>query len=140
MKRPHGIVIALVTTALLAASPLGLAQTVTRLSLLAEMADSDAVARFPQPRYGSFQASRYNRASTNHILLENRTADPAEPAHENIGILHNWFQLTGNNAISAKSTRGLTITGNPFSSAELLGQTRACTEMRIESNTDNAKE
>ncbi len=40
------------------------AQTVTLQSLLAEMTDRDAVARFPAPLYRCLQASSYNRAST----------------------------------------------------------------------------
>jgi alpha-L-fucosidase 2 len=42
-----------------------LAQEVTLPSLLAEMTDRDAVARYPQPEYRCLQASSYNRASTN---------------------------------------------------------------------------
>ena len=49
----------------LAAASLTRAQTVTLQSLLLEMADRDAVARFPAPRYQCLQASSYNRASTN---------------------------------------------------------------------------
>ena len=42
-----------------------IAQPVSLKSLLAEMSDRDAVARFPSPLYQSLQASSYNRASTN---------------------------------------------------------------------------
>jgi hypothetical protein len=40
-------------------------ETITLKSLLAEMADPAAVARFPVPEYQCLQASSYNRASTN---------------------------------------------------------------------------
>ena len=52
------------TVALLLASALGpLAAPVTLQSLLQEMTDRDAVARYPEPVYQSLQASSYNRAS-----------------------------------------------------------------------------
>ena len=74
------------------------------------------------------------------IMPENHTAEPGEPIHQNIRILDNWFDLTGNSAISAKSTRGLTITGNRFSSAKLPIRTNACTEVIIGNNPVGAKE
>ena len=74
------------------------------------------------------------------IRPENQTADPREPVHENIRILDNWFQLTGNDAISARSTRGLTITGNRFSSETLPIHTEACSEVRVEDNQLGAAE
>jgi hypothetical protein len=74
------------------------------------------------------------------ILPENQTADPGEPVHQNIRILDNWFDLTGDGAVSAKSTQGLIITGNRFSSTQLPVQTRACTEVKIENNQVGAKE
>ena len=74
------------------------------------------------------------------IMPENQTADPGEPVHQNIRILNNWFDLTGNSAVSAKSTRGLIITGNRFSSAQLPVQTHACTEVNLENNQVRAKE
>src|SRR5665213_284031 len=40
-------------------------ETITLKSLLAEMTDPAAVARFPEPEYQSLQATSYNRASTN---------------------------------------------------------------------------
>lgn len=49
---------------LLAAAQSLWAQTVSVPSLLAEMTDRDAVARFPRPFYECLQASSYNRAST----------------------------------------------------------------------------
>ena len=68
------------------------------------------------------------------IMPENQTVDPDQPVHQGIRILDNWFDLTGNSAVSAKSTRGLTITGNRFSSSSLPIQTRACTEVTIDHN------
>jgi hypothetical protein len=68
------------------------------------------------------------------IMPENRTTEPSEPVHQNIRILDNWFELTGNDAVSAKSTRGLVISGNRFSSTELPVHTAACTEVTIQDN------
>jgi hypothetical protein len=74
------------------------------------------------------------------IMPENHTTDSSGPVHSNIRIMDNWFDLTGKSAVSAKSTRGLIITGNRFSSAELPVQTRACTDVRNENNQVGAKE
>lgn len=68
------------------------------------------------------------------IAPENQTAKPDEPVHRNIRIVDNMFELTGQGAVSAKSVRGLTITGNTFSSHVLPIQTNACTEVTIERN------
>jgi len=54
-----------VLTALCGNALLSHAQTVTLSSLLKEMTDPAAVARFPSPQYQCLQASSYNRASTN---------------------------------------------------------------------------
>jgi len=74
------------------------------------------------------------------ILPENRTAEPTEPVHQNLRILDNWFELTGKDAVSARSARGLVIRGNRFSSAELPVHTNACAEVTIEDNQLGAKE
>lgn len=58
--------------------------------------------------------------------------DPALPVHENIRIENNFFDSGG---ISARSVKGLTITGNRFSGAPHPVQTTACTEVRIEGNS-----
>lgn len=68
------------------------------------------------------------------VMPEISTVEPGEPVHQNIRILDNWFELTGNDAVSAKSTRGLIIRGNRFSSNELPVHTSACTEVDIENN------
>ena len=73
------------------------------------------------------------------IMPENRLAEPGEPVHQHIRILENWFDLTGKDAVSAKSTQGLVVRGNRFSSAELPVHTRACTEVSIEDNQLGAK-
>lgn len=74
------------------------------------------------------------------IMPENHTANAGEPVHHGIRILDNWFELSGNSAVSAKSTRGLTITGNRFSSATLPVQTSACTDVKVENNKLGANE
>ena len=64
-RKPRLILAASVTTALLMTAPMVRAQTINLNSLLTEMTDPDAMARFPQPFYQCLQASSYNRASTN---------------------------------------------------------------------------
>ncbi len=59
------MVFAVLTIAQLALPVMARAQTITLPSLLAEMTDPEAVARFPQPYYRALQESSYNRASTN---------------------------------------------------------------------------
>ena len=67
----------------------------------------------------------------------NGNSDPLLPVHENIRIENNFFLDGG---ITAKSIKGLTITGNRFSVKSLPVQTTACTDVVIEKNTLNAKE
>lgn len=71
------------------------------------------------------------------IAPENRTANPEEPVHENIRILDNFFDGDG---VSAKSVKGLTITGNRFTSKSLPVRQTACTDVVIENNKLDAKE
>ena len=73
------------------------------------------------------------------IAPENRTSKPDEPVHRNIRIEDNFF-LCGGNAISAKSTQGLSIRGNRFSSKTLPVRQTACTDVVIENNKLEAKE
>jgi hypothetical protein len=68
------------------------------------------------------------------IQPENRTAELGEPVHQNIRILDNWFELSGKSGIAARSTKGLTITGNRFSTDQLPIQTHACAEVEIKDN------
>jgi hypothetical protein len=49
-------------------------EPITFKSLLREMADSEAAARFPEPEYRCLQASSYNRASTNRNQPNQDTA------------------------------------------------------------------
>lgn len=65
MKPSRNLWLASTTAVWLAVVSTPLAQTVTLSSLLAEMSDPAAVARWPQPTYRCLQASSYNRASTN---------------------------------------------------------------------------
>lgn len=74
------------------------------------------------------------------IMPESHTARPEEPVHQNIRIVENVFDLSGNNAVSAKLTKGLIITGNRFSSKTLPIQQSACTDVVIDKNTLEAKE
>jgi polygalacturonase len=61
----------------------------------------------------------------------NSDSDPSLPVHENIRILDNFFDGGG---ISAKSIKGLTITGNRFSAKTLPVTHTACTDVVIENN------
>jgi hypothetical protein len=70
------------------------------------------------------------------IHPHNFNNDPALPVHENIRIENNFFDGCG---ISAKSTKGLRITGNRFTSPSLPVGTAACTDVVIESNQTAAK-
>ena len=68
------------------------------------------------------------------IMPENHTAKPDEPVHMNIRIYDNFFDLAGDTAIAAKSVKGLTITGNRFSTRGLPVQQQACTDVVIGKN------
>ena len=68
------------------------------------------------------------------IAPENRTDDPAQPVHENIRIQDNQFELTDGPVISARSTRGLTITGNRYAPSVFLVETNACTGIILRDN------
>jgi hypothetical protein len=72
-----------------------------------------------------------------HLNPQTRSNKPEEWVHENILIEGNVFDSGG---ISARSVRGLRITGNRFSAPTLPVQTSACTNVVIEHNTLNAKQ
>jgi hypothetical protein len=61
----------------------------------------------------------------------NGNNDPALAVHENIRICGNYFDGGG---ISARSVKGLTITGNRFSAKTLPIQHSACTQVTIDKN------
>ncbi len=65
------------------------------------------------------------------INPQNRNSDPALPVHENIRIEGNFFDGAD---ISAKSVKGLSITGNTKAKSELKIQQQACSEVKIEGN------
>jgi len=65
------------------------------------------------------------------INPQTHSHDPAEPVHENIRIADNTFNDCG---IDARSTRGLTITGNHFSRKALPVHTSACTAVTTADN------
>ena len=58
----------------------------------------------------------FDRPQSNAILIEptNPSNDPNHQIHQNIKITDNLFNLSGPNAINAKSVNGLTIAGNTF--------------------------
>jgi hypothetical protein len=68
------------------------------------------------------------------IAPENQTQKPDQPVHRNIRILDNEFDLTGKEAISARSTKGLIITGNRFSRGDVNINLIGCTDVIIENN------
>lgn len=58
---------------------------------------------------------------------------PEEPVHENVRILDNTFENAG---VSAKSVKGLAVTGNQSVHSPLKVDVDAsCTEVRVENNT-----
>lgn len=76
------------------------------------------------------------------IYIEPENVSFAGPVHKNISILNNEFELSKQYdiAVSAKSTQGLTITGNTFKTAEKkssvndLIQLNHCENVLIENN------
>ena len=60
--RTHTFSLAIVSAAMVVAAPMLHAQTIALSSLLTEMSDREAVARFPEPGYQSLPASSFNRA------------------------------------------------------------------------------
>jgi hypothetical protein len=77
---------------------------------------------------------RHNRFIHCGISINPRTRsnDPNEPVHENIRIENNFFQQAG---ITAKSTRGLTITGNSSPDGNLtVSADSSCSEVKLENN------
>jgi hypothetical protein len=65
------------------------------------------------------------------IWPEIQAAKPDEPVHENIRIVDNFFEGGG---VSARSVKGLTITGNRFTANTLPVQQEACTEVKMDGN------
>ena len=65
------------------------------------------------------------------ISPENVTANPAEPVHENIRIEGNLFTDCG---VSAKSVKGLVITGNKSPSGTVKVDMTGCTDVVNENN------
>jgi hypothetical protein len=68
------------------------------------------------------------------IMPENHTAKPDEPVHMNIRIHDNFFDLAAGAAVAAKSVRGLTITGNRFTTNVVPVEQQACTEVVVDRN------
>lgn len=74
-----------------------------------------------------------------YFVPANETALPEEPVLRNIRIENNYFEMCNALAVSARSVRGLTITGNRFSGGgELPIHTEGCTEVLLADNTLNA--
>ncbi|HEX7260513.1 MAG TPA: right-handed parallel beta-helix repeat-containing protein [Luteolibacter sp.] len=64
--------------------------------------------------------------------------DPAEPVHENIRIENNFFDGAG---ISAKSVKGLTVTGNRTPGGALpVSAHPSCSEVTVKDNATKSKE
>jgi hypothetical protein len=82
------------------------------------------------------QSNRFVKCAEPVIAItpENITDNPDEPVHRHIQILNNLFDLTGQNAISARSVDALTIRDNSFSASRLPVQTVACTNLIIDHN------
>ena len=90
----------------------------------------------------TIRGNRFVRCAEPVIAMapENHTAKPEEPVHRNIRIVDNWFDLSGRHPIAAKSTRGLTITGNRFSAPAPNFSTNTCSEVKIENNQFGVRE
>lgn len=66
------------------------------------------------------------------INPQTRSAKPEEPVHENIRITDNFFDGT---SVSAKSVKGLTVTGNRSPSGAIpIRLAPTCTETKVENN------
>jgi hypothetical protein len=72
------------------------------------------------------------------INPHNLTAKPDEPVHENIIIEDNYFQC-GGNGIRAKSTKGLTISGNRFTHSSLPVGISVCQGVVMTNNLTSVK-
>jgi hypothetical protein len=63
--------------------------------------------------------NKFNLCGEPAILIEpENTQNEARKVHSNIVIDHNWFQLQGSGAVSAKSTSNIRIINNYFSLAD----------------------
>ena len=82
----------------------------------------------------TIRRNRFLRCAEPVILIAPENHRDAGPVHHDIRILDNQFELTGNTAVSAKSTDGLTITGNRFSTPTLPIRQDTCTRVVIERN------
>jgi hypothetical protein len=72
------------------------------------------------------------------INPQTRSTSPAEPVHENIRIQDNFFDGGG---ISAKSVRGLTLTGNRSPGGAIpLHLQPSCSEVTQENNAEKASQ
>lgn len=87
----------------------------------------------------TIQDNNFIECNTPVILIAPENDRNEGYVHRNITIKNNRFQLTGADAVSAKSVDGLNITGNlfltpGFSSIEELITTRECNNVVIEGN------
>jgi hypothetical protein len=72
------------------------------------------------------------------INPQTRSARPEEPVHENIRIENNFFDGAG---VSAKSVRGLTVTGNRSPGGSLpVNVAPSCSEVTVKDNAAKSKE
>ena len=113
--------------------------TFTRTTMNAILIADDANYWFESGvvRDATIRGNRFIKCSEPviNITPENQTQNPEEPVHSNIRILDNYFDLLGENAVVAKSVRGLTISGNRFSSKALPVHYSACSDVVLENNT-----
>lgn len=66
------------------------------------------------------------------IVPNSQSNKPEEPVHENIRIIDNFFDGSG---VSAKNTKGLTITGNRSADGVIpIKLENSCSETKIENN------
>jgi hypothetical protein len=71
------------------------------------------------------------------IHPETQMADPHDPVHENIRIMGNFFKLSGEQGVFAKSVRGLTVIENQFSTKSVPVKTQDCLNVLLDRNRTN---
>lgn len=109
--------------------------TFTRTSMSAILVEDDAEGWYESGpiRDLTIRNNRFVECAGPVICLNphNSNTDPALPVHENIRILDNLFEGGG---VSARSVKGLTVTGNRFTGDSLPVQTAGCTDVVAERN------
>jgi hypothetical protein len=86
----------------------------------------------------TIQSNRFVRCAEPVIWVDPNIQTGTAPVHMNLQILNNFFNLTGNSAVSALNSQNILISSNRFSTAGVPVQTTACTGVVITNNQFNA--